>query len=172
VARLEPPAKGHDLLFETLALSHWRNRPVEINLYGGGGAVESLRRMAARFELKNVNFRGHLSDVRKIWAQNHLLIMPSRFEGLPLAIVEAMFCARPAVVTDVGGNAEICVDGQTGFVAEGASVGPFDRALERAWNARDQLKGMGQEALARAQKLIPKDPIGEFCSKLIDCTRD
>ena len=38
--------------------------------------------------------------------RNHLLVLPSRAEGTPIALVEAMICARPAVVTDVGGNVE------------------------------------------------------------------
>ena len=66
-------------------------------------------------QLKNVHFRGHVNDIRAIWEQNHLLVLPSRYEGLPLALVEAMWCGRPAVVTDVGGNAELCVGKRNGI---------------------------------------------------------
>ena len=47
-------------------------------------------------------------------------MMCSAAEGKPLALTEAMVCGRPAVVTDVGGNAELIEDGITGFVAESA----------------------------------------------------
>ena len=51
-------------------------------------------------------FAGH-RPVEEIWASNHVLVMPSRAEGFPLAIVEAMLCARPVLASDVAGNSEI-----------------------------------------------------------------
>jgi len=120
-------------------------------------------------ELNNVHFRGHVNDVRAIWEQNHLLVLPSRWEGLPLSLVEAMWCARPTVVTDVGGNAELCVDNETGFLAPAATVSSFSNALERAWERRQDWLHMGQAARARAEKQIPKDPVGDFCERLKTC---
>jgi glycosyltransferase involved in cell wall biosynthesis len=169
VARLEPGAKGQDLLLQMLAHPRWRERPVEMNFYGEGICRQSLQRLAVHFQLKNVRFHGHAPDVKKIWEENHVLVMPSRFEGLPLALVEAMWCGRPAVVTDVGGNAELCLDGETGFVAAAPTVPLFEEALERAWNQRHAWQVMGRAARARAEKLIPKDPVGRFCQQLMEC---
>jgi glycosyltransferase involved in cell wall biosynthesis len=163
---MEPSAKGQDVLFKTLALPEWRARAVELNLYGAGPDEPSLRRYAEMLRLKNVNFRGHVNDVRKIWEQNHLLVLPSRFEGLPLALVEAMLCARPACVTDVGGNAELCEDGVTGFVAPAPTVASVSNTLERAWDRRNEWESMGKAGRARVEKSVPGDPIGVFCDRL------
>ena len=81
---------------------------------------------------------------RGIWKENHILVLPSRYEGLPLVLVEAMWCGRPAVVTDVGGNAELCRDRQTGFVAQSATLASVAEAMERAWEARSDLEADGQ----------------------------
>lgn len=170
VARMEPSAKGQDLLFRAFALPKWRGRAVELNLYGAGPDEPSLRRLAAMLELRNVNFRGHVKDVRTIWEQNHLLVLPSRFEGLPLALVESMWCGRPAVVTDVAGNTEVCIDNETGFVAPAPTVDLLAQTLERAWERREDWQRMGQAARARAESIIPRDPIGEFAEKLKGCT--
>lgn len=169
VGRLSPSAKGQDLLLEILSRPRWRNRSVEINLYGQGPCEQGLRRLAAYFQLENVHFRGHVPDVRKIWQENHLLTMPSRAEGLPITLVESMWCARPAVVSDVGGNAEMCLDGETGFVAAAPTANLFEEALERAWNHRGDWQKMGSAARARAERLIPQDTIGEFCRKIESC---
>ena len=166
VARLDPKAKGQDLLFQVLSHSRWKDRPVELNLYGGGICEDGLRQLAERFRLKNVRFHGHVNDVERIWEQNHILVLPSRYEGLPLALVEAMWCGRPAIVTDVAGNAEVCVDGQTGFVADAPERELLEQTLERAWNNRDDWLRMGFAARARAEKLIPRDPVGLFCQEL------
>jgi len=166
VARLDPTAKGQDLLFRVLSQPQWQERPVELHLYGGGDWERGLRRLAEHLRLQNVHFHGHVNDVKTIWEQNHILVLPSRYEGLPLALVEAMWCGRPAIVTDVAGNAEVCVDGETGFVAAAPAVKLLEETLERAWSQREDWQPMGLAARARAEELIPKDPVGSFCSLL------
>ena len=170
VGRLDAGSKGQDLLFDVMARSQWRSRAVEVNLYGAGHSEHTLRKLVERLRLNNVHFRGHTSNVKAIWEGNHLLVLPSRLEGLPLALVEAMFCARPAVVTDVGGNVEFCVDGETGFVAAAPAVPLLEQTLERAWNNRDEWQRMGIAARTRAERLIPNDPIADFCSEILKCT--
>jgi glycosyltransferase involved in cell wall biosynthesis len=172
VARLDPAAKGQDLLLQVTARPEWRERPIEVNFFGQGSYGLALRRIANMLQLKNVRFRGHVSDIRQIWQENHMLALPSRYEGLPLALVEAMWCGRPAVVTDVAGNAELCVDGQTGFVAGSATLASFARAMERAWESRTEWKRMGEAARARVERLVPKDPISLFCELLKACTAE
>jgi len=131
----------------------------------------SLRRLAEKLRLKNMHFRGQVSDVKTIWEENHLLVLPSRHEGLPLALVEAMWCGRPAVVTDVGGNAELCLDNETGFVAAAPALRFVEEALEHAWNRRADWQRMGLAARARAEQLIPKDVVCDFCQDLTKCVQ-
>jgi glycosyltransferase involved in cell wall biosynthesis len=166
VARLDSPAKGQDLLLQTLARPEWRERPIEVNFFGEGPHELGLRRLAQMLQLNNVHFRGHVPDIRTVWEQHHLLVLPSRYEGLPLALVEAMWCGRAAVVTDVGGNAELCLDDETGFVAPAATLSSFAHALERAWERRKQWLHLGQAARSRVENLIPRDPVAMFCERL------
>jgi glycosyltransferase involved in cell wall biosynthesis len=164
VGRLEPNAKGQDVLFQVLAQPAWRVRPVELNLYGAGPFERVLRKMVERLQLANVNFRGQVAKVTEIWDHNHLLVLPSRKEGLPLTLAEAMLCGRPAVVTDVGGSAELCVDGETGFVASAPAPAPLNDALERAWVRRSDWLALGRTAFQHALSVIPVDPVGDFCA--------
>jgi glycosyltransferase involved in cell wall biosynthesis len=169
VARLEPTAKGQDVLLKVLSQDQWRKRPVEINFYGSGPCEQSLRSLVNRLELKNVHFRGQVADVAAIWKENHILVLPSRAEGLPLALVEAMWCGRPAIVTNSGGNAEVCIDGETGFVAAAPAVSLLAETMEQAWERRHEWQSMGQAARAHAAKVIPRDPINKFCQQLLKC---
>jgi glycosyltransferase involved in cell wall biosynthesis len=169
VARMDLAAKGQDLLLQILARPEWRDRPVELNFFGAGPDELALRRMAGMLHVNNVHFRGHVTDIRAIWEQNHLLVLPSRYEGLPLALVEAMWCGRPAIVTDVGGNAELCLDKETGFVAPTATISSFTHTLQRAWERRKEWIHLGQAARARVENQIPKDPVALFCDRLKAC---
>jgi glycosyltransferase involved in cell wall biosynthesis len=167
VARLDPGHKGQDILFEALASPAWANRDWHLTLYGGGPIRNSLKRLADRLGLsKRVTFAGHVSSVEDIWASNHVLVMPSHHEGLPLAMVEAMLCGRPVLATDVAGHAEIIVDGMTGFLAESPTVGSVARTLERLWADRENLENMGKAGAKRIRELVPPDPAHVFSEKL------
>jgi hypothetical protein len=74
-----------------------------------------------------------------------------------------------AVVTDVAGNAEACVDNETGFVAPAATVSLLADTLERAWNRRMDWQRMGQAARVRAENQIPRDPAAVFAERLKSC---
>jgi glycosyltransferase involved in cell wall biosynthesis len=169
VARMDLAAKGQDILLQIMARPEWRERRVELNFFGTGAHAPAVRRIAEMLEVKNVHFHGHVNDIRAIWEKNHLLVLPSRYEGLPLALAEAMICGRPAVVTDAGGNAELCVDGQTGFVAPAATVSCFAQTLERAWERRAEWRQLGQAARTYAESRIPVDPVAVFCEQLTAC---
>jgi glycosyltransferase involved in cell wall biosynthesis len=159
--------KGQDILFDVLAKPGWMERNWRLTLYGDGPIRDVLERLVKRLKLQDrVFFAGHVA-VEKIWSENHILVMPSRHEGLPLTIVEAMFCGRPVVATDVGGNSEVIKDGVTGFVAEAAVAECFGRALDRMWDERGKLQEMGKLAAVSIREFMPDDPIGIFAEKLL-----
>jgi glycosyltransferase involved in cell wall biosynthesis len=167
VARLEPWNKGQDFLLQVLARPQWRERPVQIEFHGSGRGAEGLQDLARQLQLKNVRFCGQTPDIAGIWKENHLLLLPSRIEGMPLALIEAMWCRRPAVVTDVGGNAECCLDGQTGFLAAAPTVALLEEAMERAWARREEWQTLGESAHQRTHKILPENPVGLFCREIL-----
>jgi glycosyltransferase involved in cell wall biosynthesis len=147
VARLRAGFKGQDILLEVLGSPIWRDREWRLRLYGAGQDRKYLEELARHYGIaEHVEFCGHVDDIRAVWKTNHLLALPSRNEGTPLALIEAMLCGRPAVVTDVGGNAEWIEDGKTGFIAEAPTAKSFGAALERAWWAQADLEEIGMRA--------------------------
>lgn len=166
VGRLDPPGKGQDILFEVLAAPAWTGRNWRLHLYGDGENRSGLERLARRLGLADrIVFEGHVADVEKIWSLNHVLVMPSRIEGLPLAMVEAMLCGRPVVATDVAGG-ELIEDGVTGFLADAAAVGCMGNALERFWARKEDAAKMGAAAAKRIRCLVPPDPARVFADKI------
>jgi glycosyltransferase involved in cell wall biosynthesis len=147
VARLEAKYKGQDILIETLSAEQWKRRDWHLTLYGTGRDERYLRSLIEFFGLQErITLAGYQSDVRAIWAREQVLVMFSRAEGTPLALVEAMLCGRPAIVSDVGGNQEWVTEAETGFVAQAPVIGLTRAALERAWSARQSWNAMGIQA--------------------------
>lgn len=157
VARLYPAEKGQDLLLTVLARARWRARPLTVTFFGEGINREALTAMAAQLALSNVRFAGQVPGPEAVWRTHHALVLPSRAEGLPLSVVEAMTCGRVPVVTDVGGTAEVVDDGVTGFVAPAPTPDFLDATLERAWQARDGWERVGAEAARRIAALVPRE---------------
>ncbi len=167
VARLSPQEKGQDVLLRVLALPKWRNRPISVTFFGDGEQRQGLEAMARYHRLANVAFAGQVKDVAGIWTTHHALVLPSRAEGLPLTIVEAMLCGRVPIVSDVGGNAEVVSDGETGFLAASATERDFDAALERAWQRRAEWPAIGAEAARSIRRIVPADPAQVFSDALV-----
>lgn len=174
VARLHAATKGHDLLFAALARPHWRDRDWSLSLFGAGPDERCFREMALTMlgpNASRVEFRGFATDIRALWAEHHALILPSRGEGTPLAMVEAMLLARPAIVTDVGDNAAWVREGRDGFVAPTPTADHIDAALDRCWQQRDHLPAIGSAAATRARELFDADAGGTLLSLLTDLAR-
>jgi glycosyltransferase involved in cell wall biosynthesis len=172
VARYEPNAKGQDLLMQVLATDRWKSRPVTLSLFGSGPVERGLRRLATTLGLDGrVQVCGQSADIEKVWTTHHALALVSRYEGLPLVLVESMLCSRPAIITEVAGDGEMVEEDVSGFIAEAPTVGFVAAALERAWERRADWRAIGQAARQRAEKLVDRDPIGIFCARLKACLR-
>jgi glycosyltransferase involved in cell wall biosynthesis len=167
VGRLYPMEKGQDLLLRVLARDHWRNRPLTVAFYGNGEQRAGLEGMARQLGLTSVTFAGFVRDVASIWDTHHGLVLPSRCEGLPLVLVEAMLSARVPIVTNVAGNGEVVDDNRTGFLAAAPTEDALDEALQRAWDRRHAWRALGAAAATYIRTLVPPDPAAIMAATLL-----
>lgn len=169
VARLQFQAKGQDVLLHVMRQPKWRDRAIEITLWGhDGGSRRQIERLIALFGLeRQVKFGGFAESLEALWAEHHALVMPSRFEGNPLAMIEAMLCGRPAIVTNVGRAAELIDDNRTGFIAAAATVEAVDDALERAWQRRHDGQAIGALAAKTIRERHSLTPAEDFAEALV-----
>ena len=159
IGRLDVATKGHDVLFDALAGSTWRDRDWRLRVYGDGPDRKYLTELAAHYRIgTKVDFPGHLENLRDVWADNHLLVMPSRHEAGPLVVIEASLYGRPSIATDVGLVEQWVKDGETGFIAAATTRSALADSLERAWAVRDHWRAMGLAAHAHGNSLWQRTP--------------
>jgi glycosyltransferase involved in cell wall biosynthesis len=167
VGRYDFHAKGQDVLLRVLAQEKWKQRNLIINFYGVGNDVENLKDLIHFYGIKNAIVHSH-TDTVVIWKQNQALVLTSRFEGLPIVLVEAMLCKRLAIITNVSGNKELMQDNQTGFLAAAPRPEYVDEAMERAWQVRANWQQIGEEAKMELIRQIPENPALVFANKLME----
>ncbi|MGA0556465.1 glycosyltransferase [Larkinella sp. VNQ87] len=169
VARLFFQEKGQDILLEVLAQEKWQNRNWRLTFFGAGPNRKGLEELVVFLGLTDkVDFAGHVANPATIWQTHHALVLPSRSEGLPLALVEAMLCGRPAIAADNGGISEVLVDNVTGFLASATVGSAVDEALERAWSRKEEWPAIGKEASRHIRATVPADPVRHFAHELLD----
>jgi glycosyltransferase involved in cell wall biosynthesis len=92
--------------------------PAQLVIAGTGPLQPELTQLASQLGVTpRVRFLGFEPDLRRWMQAADGFVLSSRWEGLPMALLEAAACALPAVATDVPGTREVVVDGQTGLVS-------------------------------------------------------
>jgi glycosyltransferase involved in cell wall biosynthesis len=168
IGRVECFHKGLDILVKVMADKKWKARPLIINIYGSGPHIEILKGHLLNYNIQNVFFQGFSANIGDIWTKNQILILPSRMEGQSLALLEALYLNRGAIVTNVGGAAEIVEDNVSGFIAQNPTVADIDDALERAWNRKEEWEQIGIKAGDTLRSIWPGNPIEYFDTKIIE----
>jgi glycosyltransferase involved in cell wall biosynthesis len=121
------PQKNFGLLLEAAAPLLASNPHVHVALFGSGPEEAQLRAAAG----ERIHFCGPVADRAAIYRALDALVLPSRFEGLPMTVLEAMASGVPVLASAVDGVREIAVPGVHALLAPSADAAAFAAALRR-----------------------------------------
>jgi glycosyltransferase involved in cell wall biosynthesis len=111
VATMMQPYKAQDVLLRALRICHDGGLMARVVLVGDGSYRASLERLASRLRIGTyVEFRGALpvgEEIRRVLDSADVFVLPSRVEGLPRALIEAMARGLPCIGSNVGGIPEL-----------------------------------------------------------------
>jgi glycosyltransferase involved in cell wall biosynthesis len=98
-----------------------------------------------------VRFCGFVSDAPDLLSQIDIFILPSLYEGLGVAVLEAMAAGKPVIASRVGGLPELVADGETGLLVAPKNVEGLVEAIARLADDESLARAMGKKGAARAQ---------------------
>ena len=149
LARLEQE-KGVDVAIDALT----RLPEIDLVIAGTGSLRGALEAQASRLGLADrVSFLGHRTDVPALFRRAAVFVLPSRREGLPLSVLEAMAAGVPVVATDIGGTREAVQQEVTGLLVPVDDAGALAAGLYRVLSDRT---GSARRAAA-AQTRVRRD---------------
>lgn len=139
--------KGQDHLLHAFArLRSELDIPLKLTLVGTGDADGRLKRLCAELLLQNsVDFVGVIPSelMPEVYAKGDVFVLPSQNEGMSIALLEAMACGLPVVVTDTGGTAELVRANTNGLIVPWANVDELTKALAVLVRDRELRNRMG-----------------------------
>ncbi len=144
--------KGYPVLLDAFALVAPRFPEARLVVVGDGPDEPRLRQQVAALNLgERVRLLGVRRDLATIFAALDVFALASRWEGLPLAALEAMGCGLPVVTTAVGGSVEAIESGESGLLVPPGDAAAFAAALARLLGDPELRQRLGQEARARSR---------------------
>lgn len=142
--------KGHDFLLEVIKKFASKLENTHFVWVGRGALKQSLEQKIASANLaEKITMLDYTKDVRPILAYSDIFVLPSREEGMPRALMEAMSMSLPCVATDVGGTNEVIENGKNGFLADFADTETFGNHIKKLADNTDLRLQMATEARKR-----------------------
>ncbi len=144
--------KGFDLLIPAWKIIHEKHPDWTLNIYGGGNK-EDLHPMVESMGISDsLKLNGPNSHIRERYLESSIFVLSSRFEGLPLVLMEAMSCGLPPVsFTCPCGPRDIIHDGEDGILCENGNIKQLAAGICRLIEDENLRKEMGQKAAQSIQ---------------------
>ena len=147
------PQKAHKIFFHAAKVVLDEIPTARFLVVGDGPLRSDLESMVHRMGLeKEILFTGVRGDVPSLLQFMDIFVLSSAWEGFPMTILEAMASSTPAVVTDVGGNREAVVDGETGYLVRQEEPHALANAIIELGKNSQQRESMGRTSRKRVLK--------------------
>ena len=155
VGRLDSQ-KGFDLLLNAWSLIFKDFPDWSLNIYGRGIWADYLKDISSYFHLTNVSFNDPVHDVKELYLNHSVFVLPSRYEGFGLVLLEAMQCGVSSIAFNCNtGPADMIIDGVNGFLVEQGNIEALADRMKQLMNdegLRMNFSKKGQKGLGTFQR--------------------
>ena len=161
--------KGYDVALD--ALVSLKDLEWEWHIVGDGPHLDALRAMLEKYGLEDrVHFMGWeaANDVKLEYARANLFLHPSRHEGMPNAVLEAMASGLPVIATRIAGNEELVLDTITGLLVPNEDPAALGIALRQLLVETDRRHEMGMAARRRVEQSFGWKRVAEEYKSILE----
>ena len=153
LSRIDLKQKALLELVEAVALLKHKGMHIFIDIFGDGRDRTLLKENIQKWRVdQQVRLMGFTMNPERLMNKYSTLILPSKFEGLPLAILEAISAGLVVVASNVGGVPEIIEDGVTGYLIDGHSPERIAEAIKRVVAEKERLPEISRAAIKKVRE--------------------
>ncbi len=143
------------------AVSMMRDIPVHLDIVGTGPYFDDLKAISSDLNVDDrVTFHGRVDDdeLSRIYSSADVYLIPTtRYEGLPLALLEALSHGIPTISSDIGGNSDVITHGTDGLFIKPGSLPELIEAIRRLENSPEERRAISEAARATAERRFDKE---------------
>jgi glycosyltransferase involved in cell wall biosynthesis len=140
----------------------------EFAIVGDGESRADLEHLAARLCPRPLHFTGWVHDISDLYAALDVVVLTSRNEGTPIALIEAGAAGKPVVATAVGGVPEVVVHNETGLLVKAGDVAQVAGSIDRLLTTPDFASRLGAKANRRMHARYSADRLALDLLELYD----
>jgi glycosyltransferase involved in cell wall biosynthesis len=167
VAQLIPRKRPHDFV-EAIARLRAHRPGLRAAVVGTGPLENEVREHVARLGVADgVELLGFRSDIEDIYSRSRIFVLTSRYEGLSIALTEAMASGLPVIATDVGEVRDVVRPGENGYLFRVGDVGELVQLADTLLDDPARLARMGEAAAAAARAVAGRDRIEDIYRQLL-----
>lgn len=171
VARIIPEKKGQDILIDAFH-NISEDYPNTICCFAGGydplhkQSYENLKRKVTQYKLDHkIKFMGNVDDIPKFLQKVDIFVLPSRFEGFGISLIEAMSMGIPCVASNLDGPAEIIGKNERGFLFEPENIRELESQLRFVLDNYENIKRLQKNNIKYVKNNFD---IKIMCNKLLE----
>ena len=161
------PDKNHMVMIE--AMRELKDLDIVYIICGEGRMEQELRNKVKEYSLeKNVIFAGYIKEVYKVLRQTDCFVFPSRREGMPVAVMEAMSVGLPVIASGIRGINELVDHTKGGYLVDGFEPVDYAVKIRRIFTEKD-----GKSAVPREKRRLEmgewnRERIKQFALPIVD----
>lgn len=150
--------KGGDLLIKAFATLHHEFPGYHLDLYGEGSEKEAFEVLIEKYGLEKKAFlKGATSEVENVLQKGDIFVLPSRFEGFPNALAEALAMGLPCLASNTMGCTDLIQDGENGLLFESENIDSLQNRLRELLLDRDLQMRLSKRAIEVRERLAPEN---------------
>lgn len=159
--------KGPDIFLKAMAKLTEKHPRIRAIWAGDGPLLTDMETRAKDLKIDHVvSFLGVRTDVPALLKTSNLFVLPSRFEGLPLVLLEAMGAGTPVVASRLGGVQEVVTDESEGLLVEPGDSAALASSILRIYHDPELAERLAQRALTRISRRKSPDEVAELHGSL------
>lgn len=155
--------KGFDLLIEAFSIFCKKNSEWNLVIVGDGEEKEKIEKLVTKYNLENrVSLDPFTNNIKEYFLNSSVLTLSSRWEGMPMIVLEALEMGIPIVSFDITAITPLVDNGKEGYIVKSYDVESFAEAMLKIANSKETLKEFSKNCIVKSKEFDMENIVAKW----------